>query len=185
MKTIGPYFLIIIFRQSKILIMGYTSYLEDINAKLSEVRAIMTGDLKKGKKSIIDKTPLLESQNAIVNSMAKKGESFEIKHLRKLNQNLKNKLSELSKQLEKKQRILEKLESQIIEIINENKKSIEIIMSNQKNEYKKLEEEKSEAELDYKSAILRIGSIVKQPNFHKKQENISNIILIVKRMSGI
>jgi hypothetical protein len=167
--------------------MGYASLLEDVTNKFVEVRSMIESSTDFRREKIINGPIEVPEQDKHHISITKEKVIAVSEHetLKKKNKSMAREIATLKYQIDLKEKFLIKLRDKISMILEENEKSKWVMENEHQNAIKKVHGEKAEAELDYKSAILRIGSIVKQPNFHKKQNNINNIILIVKKMTGL
>jgi hypothetical protein len=161
--------------------------LEDVTNRFLEVRSMIDSKTGVKRKKIINgpiETPKVNKSHIPI-AKEKVNPASEHERLKKENKRMALEITILKSQINLKEKFLIELRDKISMILEENENSKRAMENEHQNEIKKVHGEKAEAELDYKSAILRIGSIVKQPNFHKKQDNINNIILIVKKMTGL
>jgi hypothetical protein len=167
--------------------MGYTSLLEDITGKFLEVQSLIESRTGAIRKKIIN-GPIENSKTDQDYVSAKTDKSTTVSELEKLKRENKRLVQEnelLQSEIRQKEIFLNELQHKIAAILEEHKKSKLLMEHDHQESLKKVTSEKAEAEIDYKSAILQIGSIVRQTNFHKKQDNINNIKLIVKKMTGL
>jgi predicted RNase H-like nuclease (RuvC/YqgF family) len=170
--------------------MGYASYLEDILNRLSDMNSMIDRSSVKTRPKIQrvrnEKQHISKSNKTEFES---KYPNDEIKKLRGLIKAIREENEDLKHQISKRETVLAQLKKEISSIIEKNEIDRKVA-DNRSREIldrtvDKVNDENAEIVLKLKSGIAQIGSIIQQQNFYKKAENINNIKLIIKKMTGL